>query len=270
MAITKLIAKIEKAEAINNLADILQVTDAVMVARGDLGVEMGPENVPALQKSIVRQANLRGIPVIVATQMLESMMKDEIPTRAEASDVANAVWDHADAVMLSGETATGKHPPLVLEMMNRIINSAEGAQFAPPSLKMGALAGGSIEPRGHHRCGLRSGSRSECPRHRGPHPDRAHRPAPLLPPGRRTHLWLQPGRARVSPFGPVVGGAPVHQTDRRDLDESIAAMEEYLLQTGAAEVGDAVVIAGPHPFSIGTPMNFVKYQQLSARGTGRG
>jgi len=128
---TKLIAKIEKAEAINNLADILQVTDAVMVARGDLGVEMGPENVPALQKSIVRQANMRGIPVIVATQMLESMMKDEIPTRAEASDVANAVWDHADAVMLSGETATGKHPPLVLEMMNRIINSAEGAQFAP-------------------------------------------------------------------------------------------------------------------------------------------
>jgi len=75
----------------------------------------------------------------------------------------------------------------------------------------------------------------------------------------------------VSPFGPVVGGDPRStKRTRRDLEESIAAMEEYLLQTGAAEVGDAVVIAGPHPFSIGTPMNFVKYQQLSARGTGRG
>src|SRR6185437_3811625 len=113
-----IVVKLEKSEAIDNLEAIVQVADAVMVARGDLGVELAPELVPMLQKRIVQQANHRGIPVITATQMLESMITDETPTRAEASDVANAVWDGSDAIMLSAETAAGRHPVLAVQMMD--------------------------------------------------------------------------------------------------------------------------------------------------------
>src|SRR5438270_10847643 len=126
-----LVVKLEKGEAIDNLESIMAVADAVMVARGDLGVELAPELVPMLQKRIIQRANKRGIPVITATQMLESMITEETPTRAEATDVANAVWDGSDAVMLSAETATGRHPLLVLNMMDRIVRAAESAEAAP-------------------------------------------------------------------------------------------------------------------------------------------
>src|SRR5258708_5888087 len=124
---TPVIAKLEKPEAIENLEGILRVADGVMVARGDLGVEMNPERVPVVQKNIIARAREFRRPVITATQMLESMTENPRPTRAEASDVANAIFDGSDAVMLSAETASGKYPVEAVSMMARIIEEAEAS-----------------------------------------------------------------------------------------------------------------------------------------------
>lgn len=136
------VAKIEKPQAITNLDAIIEATDAIMVARGDLGVEMDVAKVPVIQKYILAKCNALGKPCIVATQMLETMIESVTPTRAEASDVANAVLDGCDAVMLSGETAVGAHPDVVVETMQRIIKVTESrmdeivhAQGAPTALK---------------------------------------------------------------------------------------------------------------------------------------
>ena len=125
------LAKIEKPAALEALDEILDLSEAVMVARGDLGVELAPEDVPVVQKTLVRAARMRGIPVIVATQMLESMIHSPTPTRAEASDVAAAVYEGADAVMLSAETAAGKFPVETIEATARICTEADRSQRVP-------------------------------------------------------------------------------------------------------------------------------------------
>ena len=130
------VSKIENPEALENIEEILSVTDVVMVARGDMGVELGNHLVPAAQKKIISLCNNRGIPVITATQMLEARIESPVPTRAEASDVANAVWDGTDAAMLSAETASGKYPIEAVRMMGKIISEAEKTPKERPSLKV--------------------------------------------------------------------------------------------------------------------------------------
>src|SRR5215218_4568190 len=135
------VAKLERPEAIDCLDEILEVADAVMVARGDLGVELAVEKVPPIQKHIIARANSLGVPVITATQMLESMVASPRPTRAEASDVANAIFDGTDAVMLSQETAIGQYPVESVATMARIARAAEGTPYleAPPPPAVGGL-----------------------------------------------------------------------------------------------------------------------------------
>lgn len=126
-----IIAKIEKPQALDNIDEIIDVSDGIMVARGDLGIEISPERVPIVQKQIIEKSNKKSKTVIVATQMLESMIEQPIPTRAETSDVANAVMDGADAVMLSGETAVGAFPAETVAMMASIAQNVEESQLMP-------------------------------------------------------------------------------------------------------------------------------------------
>ena len=132
------IAKIEKPEAVENLSSILDEADGTMVARGDLGVELQPEQIPTIQKQIIYLSAKKNKPVITATQMLETMSTNPIPTRAEASDVANAIFDGTDAVMLSGETASGRYPVKALRMMAKIADEAENSPFMKYNLQFGS------------------------------------------------------------------------------------------------------------------------------------
>ncbi|HEY3064033.1 MAG TPA: pyruvate kinase [Chloroflexota bacterium] len=258
------IVKLEKGEAIDNLDAILQVADGVMVARGDLGVELAPEMVPMLQKRIIQHANQRGIPVITATQMLESMITEETPTRAEASDVANAVWDGSDAVMLSAETATGRHPLVVVRMMDRIVRAAESADEP----RVGRTR--DERPRGY------AAAVTHAARVLAEDLD-ASAIVGITRSGLTAEL-LSRGRARVPIFAftpdPNVcarlalwwGVTPV-QLDLMDaLETNISAMEDHLVQSHGAAPADTVVITGSHPFDVGVHTNFVKYHVLGRAG----
>jgi len=253
---TPVIAKIEKPEAIDNLEAILKIADGVMVARGDLGVEMNPERVPVVQKMLIAHAREARVPVITATQMLESMTENPRPTRAEASDVANAIFDGSDAVMLSAETAVGRYPIEAVEMMDRIIREAEAniLRFARPHQQArSSLADATAELICHASEELQmkviavfteSGSTARLiSKHR------TLRPIIAFSANQNTRrqialCWgVTPRRTRIV----------------RNIDEMAAVAERRLLNEGLVRRGDLVGIVAGTPFGIGGSTNLIKF-----------
>ncbi|CAA9518483.1 MAG: Pyruvate kinase [uncultured Sphingomonadaceae bacterium] len=246
-----LLAKIEKPAALHRLDEILEVADAVMVARGDLGVEVPPEQVPPLQKQIVATARRLGKPVVVATQMLESMITAPTPTRAEVSDVATAIYDGADAVMLSAESAAGAFPEQSVAMMDRIATSVESDPLyaarvhftetpaEPTTADAIAEAAGNMVDTISARaivCFTTSGSTAR----------RVSRERPGVP-----LLVLTPSLENARRMGLLWGAHAVNTRDVEGFEEMVAKAKRMALRHGVAGAGDRVIVMAGVPF--GTP-----------------
>ncbi|HEX9932737.1 MAG TPA: pyruvate kinase [Allosphingosinicella sp.] len=246
-----LLAKIEKPAAIERLDGILELADAVMVARGDLGVELPPEQVPPFQKRIVETARRMGRPVVVATQMLESMITSPTPTRAEVSDVATAVYDGADAVMLSAESASGDFPCEAVSMMNRIATSVEDdpSHFArvhftetlPDPTTADALAQAA-----NTMVGTVGAAAIVCFTLSGSTARRVARERPAVP-----LLVLTPSIKTARRLGLLWGAHAVRTRDVASFEEMIAKAKRMALRHSIAKAGDRIVIIAGVPF--GTP-----------------
>jgi pyruvate kinase len=260
---TPIIAKLEKPEAIENLEQILPVTDGVMVARGDLGVEMNPEQVPVVQKNIIARAREFRRPVITATQMLESMTENPRPTRAEASDVANAIFDGTDAVMLSAETATGKYPIEAVSMMARIVEAAESSIQEFP------------RPAGQERLKVAE-TVAELVCH-------ASRELHMKLIAVFTHSGFTARLvSRYRPLVPIIAFSPEVETRRRmallwgvtsrsivdikKIDGLAAIAEKRLLEDRLVRRGDVIGIVAGTPMGIRGTTNFMKFHVVGSAG----
>ena len=254
------IAKLEKLEAIRNLSAILEVADAVMVARGDLGVELKLGDLPAVQKDVIDRANRAGVPVITATEMLESMVTSNRPTRAEASDVANAIWDGTDAVMLSQETSVGAHPVEAVRAMARICLAAQkhpaferARQIWREPGQVGsaiAHAAASTATEIHAKVIIaftESGTTAlRCSKARPPMPVVAASPHPEVL--RRTALYS--------------GVVPLLVSPGRDTDQMISNATEAALQSGMVRAGDHVVVVAGVPVGRPGQTNLLKVETV--------
>ena len=254
------VAKLEKLEAIRNLDKILEVADAVMVARGDLGVELPLGDVPAVQKDVIDRANRAGVPVITATEMLESMVTSNRPTRAEASDVANAIWDGTDAVMLSQETSVGAHPVEAVRAMARIVLAAqkhpayERARqvWREPGQVGSAIAHAAAATAGELNAKViiaftESGTTAlRCSKARPAMPVVAASPHPEVL--RRTALYW--------------GVIPLLVRQGRDTDDMISLAAEAALQSGMVRPGDRVVVVAGVPVGRPGQTNLLKVETV--------
>lgn len=250
------IAKIEKAEAIDVLDDVLAETDAVMVARGDLGVEIGAASVPLLQKRIIQKALERGKPVITATQMLESMVSSPEPTRAEASDVANAVLDGTSAVMLSGETAVGEYPVEAVAYMDRIARAVEpsmGYRHEIPEAAQNPTIGGAMS---NAACDVAEALRAKAilvPTFSGATASAVARLRPRRPIVALTHVdWAQ--RQMALEWGVT----PLHIPEAPDVEELWDVSVSAAREAGLIEPGDRVVITAGTAVNIPGSTNVIK------------
>jgi pyruvate kinase len=256
---TPVIAKLEKPEAIENLEEILRVSDGVMVARGDLGVEMSPERVPVVQKAIIAKAREYRRPVITATQMLESMTENPRPTRAEASDVANAIFDGSDAVMLSAETAAGKYPVEAASMMARIICEAEESitEFARPATQEKLKVAETVAELVCHA------SRELHMRwlvvftHSGFTARLISRYRPLVP-----IVAFSPESETRRRMALVWGVRPLKIPDLRKVDQLAEISEKRLLQEKLVRRGDVIAVVAGTPMGVRGTTNFMKFHVI--------
>ncbi len=246
-----LLAKIEKPAALDRLEGILELCDAVMVARGDLGVELPPEAVPPAQKRIVETARELGKPVVVATQMLESMIKSPSPTRAEVSDVATAIYDGADAVMLSAESAAGDWPEESVAMMDRIAHSVEGdkgysARLHFTETKADPTTADALAEAAFDIAKTVSAKAIICFTSSGSTARRIARERPAVP-----ILVLTPKMETARQLGLLWGTHAVHTKDVGSFEEMVAKSKRMALRHGLAKGGDRVIVMAGVPF--GTP-----------------
>ena len=260
----EIIAKIENAHALEELDPIVAAADGVMVARGDLGVEVGPENVPVWQRRIIQAARRKIVPVITATQMLESMVTRPRPTRAEASDIANAVWDGTDALMLSAETAVGAHPLESVQMMDRIARRAEAEKSerdfptfeqewaSDPSRSISWAVRQIVETNPAVRGVIAFTVSGYTGRLIAK--DRMGVPVLVLAP-----------EASVEQRAALLWGVqPVRCPPPRDLESMLATVDRIARVTLDCADGDSVVVAGGLPLGQGMPTNFLKLHQIAA------
>ena len=260
--VVPIIAKIEKPEALDNLDEIAEAADGLMVARGDLGVEVPAERVPVLQKSIVDRGNQLGKPVIIATQMLDSMIQHPRPTRAEASDVANAIWDGADAVMLSGESASGRFPLLAVQTLDRIVREAEGSKFLsrlrPVDPAAGPMALNDVVASAAVRAALDADARCiACFTVGGTTARLLSRYRPHVP--IVAFSPEQPIRRRMALYWGVL---PRILDPIRDPDSMARLVSEQLVAEGLAGPGDRVIIVYGSPLGEPGATNSIRLHQI--------
>jgi pyruvate kinase len=260
-----LVAKLERHEGIANLPQILQVVDGVMVARGDLGVDVPLEDVPHIQKEIIRQARAASVPAIVATQMLESMVTHLRPTRAEVSDVATAIFDGADAIMLSAETATGRYPVEAVEVMARVAERAEQA-----------VLGEATRRRRQERTGVGFSEALSDAAATAAHVLGARAIVAFTQSGFSARLISQ-----ARPHVPIIALTPFVEVQRRlalswgvssrlirkveTTDEMIEEVEATLLSDGSAHPGDVLVVISGSPMWVAGTTNLLKLHRVGER-----
>ncbi|CAD5373499.1 Pyruvate kinase [Rubrivivax sp. A210] len=257
-----IVAKLEKPAAIVCLDAILAETDAVMVARGDLGVEMPAEQVPAIQKRIVRACRRRGLPVIVATQMLESMVSAPVPTRAEASDVATAIYDGADAVMLSAESASGKFPVEAVAMMDRIIAQTEADRYYREAIEAShtqppANVPDAVGWAARSVAGLLDVAALVAYTSSGSSALRMARERP-----RASIIGMTPKRSTARRLTLVWGVHPVPCKDVMDVAEMTELAAKTAVQLAFAQPGQTIVIAAGMPFGTAGSTNLLRIAQV--------
>lgn len=257
-----LLAKIEKPAALERLPEILEIADAVMVARGDLGVELPPQNVPPAQKQIVALARGLGKPVVVATQMLESMITAPSPTRAEVSDVATAIYDGADAVMLSAESAAGAFPEEAVTMMDAIAREVEAdpgyeRRVHFTEVRAGRSTAAAITAAAAEISRAIGASAIACFTISGSTAGRAARERPSVP-----VLCLTPSQTTARRMGLVWGVHAIITRDVANFEEMVAKAKRMALRSGLAKGGDPLVLIAGVPFSTPGTTNVVHVVRL--------
>lgn len=258
--IVPIIAKIEKSEAVDDIEEIIREADAIMVARGDLGVEIPSEDVPLIQKMIIHKCNRIGKPVITATQMLESMIKNPTATRAETSDVANAVLDGTDVVMLSGETSIGKHPVPAVKTMKNILKKTEAALSFSYKDQRGTVSDAAAEAIGRAACVLSEqvGSSAIVPITHGGTTARIlakYRPRAII-------LAATANRDTAHRLNLVWGVQPLLISRLADTDTTLDNIENEIAESKKIKKGSYVVYTAGMPMRIMGKTNMVKVSKI--------